>query len=91
MILPKIVRAVGLQPVADVHNWQRWWSAKLDAMAIAVGAVALAYSQLPDDWKAALPHWLMAALAIAGLVIKSASLILRGAKQPGLHEEERKP
>lgn len=87
MILPKIVRAFGLEPVDDVHNWQKWWSAKLDAMAIAVGAIAVAYAQLPPDWQAALPHCLLKVLAITGLAIKSASMILRGAKQPKLHSD----
>lgn len=87
-MLPRVIRALGLEPVADVHNWQRWWSAKLDAMAIAVGSIAVAYTQLPADWQAALPPWLLTALAIIGLVIKSASLIVRGVKQPGLHEDE---
>lgn len=86
MIFPKVIRALGLEPVADVHNWQRWWSAKLDAMAIAVGAIAVAYTQLPGDWQSALPSWLLTALAVIGLVIKSASLIFRGAKQPELHK-----
>jgi len=89
MMLPKVIRALGLEPVPDVHNWQRWWSAKLDAMAIAVGSIAVAYTQLPPDWQAALPHCLLTALAIIGLVIKSASLVMRGVKQPGLHEDER--
>ncbi|MEQ8034273.1 hypothetical protein [Xanthomonas campestris] len=84
MILPKIIRSVGLEPVPDLHNWHKWWSAKLDAAALMVGSVAVAYSQLPDDWRAALPPWSLTALAGVGLVIKSASLILRGAKQPSL-------
>lgn len=88
MMLPKMIRALGLEPVADVHNWQRWWSAKLDAMAIAVGSIAVAYTQLPPDWQAALPPGLLTVLAIVGLVIKSASLIVRGVKQPDLHKDD---
>ncbi|KGU41848.1 MULTISPECIES: hypothetical protein [Xanthomonas] len=84
MILRKVIKGVGLEPVQDLHNWHKWWSAKLDAAALMVGSVAVAYSQLPDDWRAALPPWSLTALAGVGLVIKSASLILRGAKQPSL-------
>ncbi|MFK3845298.1 hypothetical protein [Stenotrophomonas sp. NPDC078853] len=87
MILRKLIRAAGLEPVADLHNWHKWWSAKLDAAALMVGSVAVAYSQLPDDWRSAMPGWSLTALAVTGLLIKSASLILRGAKQPELTKD----
>lgn len=80
-IAEKAIRAVGLQPVDDIQNFRRWWSVKLDAAALLVGAAAMSYGELPDDWRAALPHNMVAVLAGVGLVIKTASLFLRGAKQ----------
>jgi len=83
-VAEKAVRALGLEPVSDIGNFKRWWSVKLDAAAIAVGAVALSYGELPDEWRAALPQNMVAWLAGAGLVIKAAALIARGARQTKL-------
>ncbi|MBB5862605.1 MULTISPECIES: hypothetical protein [Xanthomonas] len=80
----KAVRALGLEPVPDIANFKRWWSVKLDAAALAVGAVALSYGELPDEWRSALPPNMVAWIAGAGLAIKAAALIARGARQPKL-------
>ncbi|KAB7769347.1 hypothetical protein [Xanthomonas maliensis] len=87
-IAEKAVRVLGLEPVADIANFKRWWSVKLDAAALAVGAVALSYTQLPDGWRAALPQSMVAWLAGTGLVIKSGALIARAARQRKLEPSD---
>jgi hypothetical protein len=63
-----------------VDDWQKcrkWLSVQIPVIGTSV---LLSYAALPDDWKAAIPHWAIVSLAITFLV---GGAVGRVVDQPG--------
>lgn len=57
-----------LQTTANAGKWHKKFSTWLSAAAVALGACARAYEELPADWQQAIPPEMSTALAILSLL-----------------------
>lgn len=56
-----------LHLVDDVKQWHRWFTMRLSAGALAL---ATAWTTIPEDWRSAVPKWVLVALfAVYALLI----------------------
>lgn len=71
--------AVRLHLVDDLANLKKRWSTRI--AGIQFGAVIIWWAGLPQEWKAAIPNWMLTgAVAISG----AAFIVAQMLKQPGL-------
>lgn len=74
--------------VEYANQWHRLWSIRFNILTAALGAMAVAYSQLPDDWKQHIPTWIIAASAIATVLSAGASAVSAVIDQPALEKKD---
>ena len=70
--------------VPYVKEWKRIWSIRFNILTGGFGAMALAYSQMPDGWKSVVPHWVIAVLSIGTILSAGASAVSAVIDQPAL-------
>lgn len=80
-MIERIIRAMGFEPVADIDQFWRWWSVRLQLLAAAIGAAGIAFNQLPPTWTAAFPQWVGTVLTTAAVSTTLLGVLLRGAAQ----------
>ncbi len=85
-VAEKVIRAVGAKPVADIHNWRKWWTTKLSLLAAALGGGALAFSALPAKWQDDFPSNLGVILGGTAVAIGILIPLVRGTEQPKLRD-----
>lgn len=88
-MIERVIRAMGFEPVADIDQFWRWWSVRLQLLAAAIGTAGVAFNQLPPAWTAAFPQWLGTALTAAAVSATILGVLLRGADQASLRHDKR--
>lgn len=84
LTIESVVRAFGMQPVADVADWGKWWSTRLSFVAAALASAALAYNEMPQAWRDSLPEWVGPVLGGATVAVAALISLVRAAAQPAL-------
>lgn len=80
-----------MQLVPYAKEWKRLWSIRFNILTAALGSAALAYSQLPEDWKASVPPWLISTSATLTIFCAAASAVSAVIDQPKLGQSNDTP
>lgn len=72
--------------VADATYWHRLWSVRMAIVTAALGTASEAFRAMPDDWKQAVPLWIVHSLGIstvASALATGAARVIAQATLPG--------
>lgn len=71
--------------IDDVAQWKKLWSMRAVIVSSAISSAFGAYVLMPPDFRAAVPHWVLWALAGSDLASSMAVGVVRVIKQPTIN------
>lgn len=82
--MEKLLLFFGIEPKWNAFAWKSYWTTKLSALQVMLGAMAVAFAALPSKWQDAFPDNFGLYCGVATIIVAALTPPAAAAQQPKL-------
>lgn len=83
-MMEKLLLFFGIEPKWSAFAWKSYWTTKLSALQVMLGAMAVAFAALPSKWQDAFPDNFGLYCGVATIIVAALTPPAAAAQQPKL-------